>query len=117
MAYDKVPWDFMQQVLRMTGFSPTIGVCFSPTWCNWIKAFKHGGNVGINVNDQSKKGLRQGDPLSPLQFNIVVDMLAILIHRAKDAGQIRGVIPRLVDDVLSILQYADDTVTFLDHDL
>jgi hypothetical protein len=44
-------------------------------------------------------------------------MLALLIRRAKADGQIRGVIPHLVDDGLSILQYADDTVLFLDHDL
>jgi hypothetical protein len=44
-------------------------------------------------------------------------MLALLINRAKVAGQVRGVITHLVDDGLSILQYADDTIIFLDHDL
>src|SRR6185437_1188964 len=44
-------------------------------------------------------------------------MLALLIKRAKADGQIRGVIPHLVDDELSIFQYADDTIIFLDHDL
>ena len=52
----------------------------------------------------------------PVQY-IVADMLAILIKRAKDDGQIGGVIPHLVDDGLSILQYADDTILFLDHDI
>ena len=52
----------------------------------------------------------------PVQY-IVADMLAILIKRVKDDGQIRGVIPHLVDDGLSILQYADDTILFLDHDI
>jgi hypothetical protein len=79
--------------------------------------------VGIKVNDdigpyfQTKRGLRQCDPMSPILFNIVADMLALLINRAKVAGQVRGVIPHLVDDGLSILQYADDTIIFLDHDL
>ena len=44
-------------------------------------------------------------------------MLAILINRAKVQGQIKGVISHLIDDGLSILQYADDTILFMDHDL
>ena len=55
--------------------------------------------------------------MSPVLFNIVADILAILIKRAKDDGQIGGVIPHLVDDGLSILQYADNTILFLDHDI
>jgi len=88
-----------------------------------VKHFTQGGNVNIKVNDQlgpyfqTKKGLRQGDPMSPILFNIVVDMLAILIARAKEVGQIEGVIPHLVQDGLSILQYADDMVIFLGHDV
>ena len=85
--------------------------------------FIQGGNVNIKVNDQlgkyfqTRKGLRQGDPLSPILFNIVVDMLAILIARAKDDGQVEGVIPHLIENGLSILQYADDTILLLSHDL
>ena len=45
------------------------------------------------------------------------DMLALLIKRAKDAGSLHGVVPHLVDDGLFILQYADDTIIFLEHDL
>jgi hypothetical protein len=44
-------------------------------------------------------------------------MLAILIKRAKEDGQIAGVVPHLVDDGLSILQYADDTILFMEHDI
>jgi hypothetical protein len=50
-------------------------------------------------------------------FNIVADMLAIMIERAKSDGLIEGVIPHLVDGGLSILQYADDTILFMEHDL
>jgi hypothetical protein len=44
-------------------------------------------------------------------------MLAILINRAKRGGQILGVILNIIDDRLSILQYADDTTLFMDHNL
>jgi retron-type reverse transcriptase len=48
-----------------------------------------GGHVGVKINDQvgqkfqTKNRVRQGDPLSPILFNIFVDMLAILIKRAR----------------------------------
>jgi hypothetical protein len=72
----------------------------------------------VQVNDeqgcffQTKKGLRQGEPLSPVFFNIVADMLAVLIERSKRLGFIYGLVPQLVEDDLSILQYADDTILF-----
>ena len=84
MAYDKVKWSFLQQTLRMKGFSSR--------WCTWIENFVTGGSVGIKINDdighhfQTRKGLRQGDPISPILFNIVADTLSILIKRAKDDG-------------------------------
>src|SRR6185312_3697901 len=60
---------------------------------------------------------RQGDPLSPILFNLVADMLSIFINRAKVDNQLRGVVPHLVEGGLSILQYTDDTVLFMEHDL
>ena len=51
--------------------------------------------------------------MSLILFNIVADMLSILIKRAKDDGQIKGIISHLVDDGLSILQYANDTMARL----
>jgi hypothetical protein len=96
---------------------------FCQQWCAWVENFCTGGSVGIEINDaighyfKTHKGLRQGDPMSPILFNIVADMLSVLIKRAKDDDQIKGLIPHLVEDGLSILQYADDTILFMDHDL
>jgi hypothetical protein len=79
--------------------------------------------VGVKINDEvgpffsTHKGLRQGDPLSPILFNIVANMLAILLLRAKENNQFAGVVPHLVEGELSILQYADDTIVFMDHNL
>jgi hypothetical protein len=96
-AYDKVKWPFLFQLLKMKGFSLE--------WHNLMQNFVQGGSIAIKVNDeiehyfQTTRGLSQGDPLSPMLFNIVVDMLAILIERAKSDGQIAGIVPHLVDGV------------------
>jgi hypothetical protein len=87
-AYDKVNWDFLQQVLRMKGF-PSM-------WCQWMEKVVTKGSVGVQVNDvlghffQTKRGLRQGDPLSPILFNLVVDILKVLIKRSKSLGFLMG---------------------------
>jgi hypothetical protein len=44
-------------------------------------------------------------------------MLAIIIARAIEDDQIKGIVPHLIEDGLSILQYADDTIIFMDHDI
>ena len=60
------------------------------------------GSVRIKVNDdighyfQTHKGLRQGDSMSPLLFNIVADMFAVIIGRAKHHGHVEGLVPHLV---------------------
>ena len=82
---------------------------FTPRWCKWIESIVSGGNVGIKINDemgnffQTKKGLRQGDPLSSVLFNLVTDMLAVFISRAGIVEQLKGLVPHLVDGGLSIL--------------
>jgi hypothetical protein len=43
-AYDKVNWSFLQQTLRMKGFSKK--------WCLWINEFVSKGSVGIKVNNE-----------------------------------------------------------------
>ena len=55
--------------------------------------------------------------MSPIMFNIVADMLATIIARAKEDGQVEGLIPHLVEGGVSILQYVDDTILFMIHDL
>ena len=56
-----------------------------------------------------------GSP-SPMLFNIAVDVSQELIHRAKRAGLIRGVVPCLVEGGINMLQYVDDTVLLLRAD-
>jgi hypothetical protein len=65
-----------------------------------VPLVKVNGNIGQYF--QTDKGLRQGDPFSPLLFNLVADILSILINRAKEDGQVRGLVPHLVDGGISI---------------
>jgi hypothetical protein len=114
-AYDKVKWWFLQQTLRTKGFSDEYRAL--------IHSFISGGSVAIEVNDdigkyfQTKNGLRQGDPFSPMLFNMVADMLVVMIKRAISDGQIEVVIAHLVDGGLFILQYVVNTVLFMEHDI
>ena len=61
---DNVKWSFLQRTLRMKEFSQK--------WCSWVEKFAQERNVNIKVNDQlgsyfqTRKGLRQGDPVSPI---------------------------------------------------
>lgn len=81
-----------------------------------------GGRVGINLNGvrgeffRTYRGLRQSHPLSPILFNLVVDALATMLESARDAGEIKGLVPHLVNGGLTHLQYAYDTVLFLQVD-
>jgi hypothetical protein len=53
--------------------------------------------------------------LSPILFNLVADMLTLLISRAKEDGQITRLVPHLIDGGISMLQYADDTILFMEN--
>jgi hypothetical protein len=44
-------------------------------------------------------------------------MLNLLISRAKENGKINALVPHLIDGGISILQYADGTIIFMEHNL
>jgi hypothetical protein len=65
-AYDIVDWQFLDEMLTSRGFG-----C---KWIKWTLNLVNGGSIAIRLNDTNityfkpGKGLRQGDPLSPLLF-------------------------------------------------
>lgn len=59
------------------------------------------------------RGLRQGDPLSPFMFLIVIDVLSRLIHGAVEEGFIDAIKISSTGPTLSHLLFTDDTLIFL----
>jgi hypothetical protein len=51
--------------------------------------------------------------LSHILFNIIVDMLAIIIARGKEDGKISGLVHHLVDGGIFILQYMRMILSYL----
>lgn len=59
-------------------------------------------------------GLRQGDPLSPLLFNWLVETLYLLLQKDEEIGLIKGV-SMGNGRTLTHLQFADDIIIFIDN--
>ena len=58
-----------------------------------------------------RRGLRQGDPLSPMLFILVMDVLNRLIEKASTEGLLQPISTRNIHHRVSL--YADDVVLFL----
>lgn len=71
--------------------------------------------VGFYI--KSHKGVRQVDPLSPILFNFAADSLSRMIENAQENGLFTGLLDHIISNGVAILQYADDTIIFLKHDV
>ena len=76
-TFDKVDLDFLEDLLETSGFGPL--------WISMILKIVRDGWIGVKINQvegtffKTSKGLRQGDPLSPLLFNLVVDVVTRML--------------------------------------
>jgi hypothetical protein len=107
-AFDSIGWSFLLEVLENLGFSTK--------WRDWIAALLGSASSRILINGQPTKdirherGLRQGDPLSPLLFILAIDPLQRIIEVAAQRGILSPVLPRAANLRCSL--YADDAAIF-----
>ncbi len=102
-AFDSANWKFLMKTLKHYNFGTTL--------IKWIETlYRNSSSCIINngrLSDIFKlyRGVRQGDPLSPYLFILLVEILAQIIRQDNEISgyQIAG-------NNLKILQYADDTV-------
>ncbi|KAK2654117.1 hypothetical protein Ddye_013973 [Dipteronia dyeriana] len=114
-AYDSVDHNFLMDM--MTEMS------FGDRWKRWMRDCISMPVLSVLINRSHmsqftiRRGLCQGDPLSAFLFNMVVEGLSLLLKKAHDMDMIKGV--TFGDNIIHIshLQYADDTMLFLESNL
>ncbi|XP_020253777.1 uncharacterized protein LOC109830826 [Asparagus officinalis] len=110
-AFDSISWNFLINLLKARGFGDK--------WCSWIYYIVSTSNCSVLVNGSPsksftcKRGLKQGDPLSPLLFNLSVDVLSRMIMYNVDEGLLSSLQIREPLNHIRILQFADDTLLFV----
>ena len=107
-AYDSVEWNFLEYMMRRLGFVNK--------WINWISMCLKSATVSVLVNGsptkefKPKRGLQQGDPLTPFLFLIVAEGLASLVREATRIGVLEGIKVGEKEVEVTLLQFADDTL-------
>ena len=98
---------------------------FGVRWCRWIHTCISTVQFSVLFNGSpvnffgSSRGLRQGDPLSPMLFLVMMEVFSKMMKRAEGAGLLRGfrAAGRQGGGVeVSHLLFANDTILFCDAD-
>ncbi|XP_073029391.1 uncharacterized protein [Primulina eburnea] len=106
-AYDTVDWDFLHEVLNSLNFPPR--------FIQWIIECVATTSYSIAINGHyhgkfdGKRGLRQGDPLSPLLFSLCLEVLSRSLKRMSASPEF-VFHPKCGNLRITHLAYADDDV-------
>jgi retron-type reverse transcriptase len=113
-AFDKIEHNTILEILRARGFGER--------WIKWINMILGSGTLAILLNGTPgkkiycKRGVRQGDPLSPLLFVLAADLLQSILNKAMFQNLIERPIPCRACPDFPIIQYADDTLVITKAD-
>ncbi|XP_057779551.1 uncharacterized protein LOC130998134 [Salvia miltiorrhiza] len=109
-AFDTMRWDFILNVLRVNGFHGK--------FIEWISIIFSSAQISILYNGQlsgyfaCSRGVRQGDPLSPILFGIAEDVLSHLFLSCVTSRHITSMDFSRKASFPTHLFYADDILIF-----
>jgi hypothetical protein len=104
--FDKLSWNYLESTLLAFGFDPS--------WVSWIVNLTSSALFSILVNGVPSKpfspsrGIRQGDPLSPFLFILMVEGLSRAIKEAITDHSLSGLTPHGISPPISHSQFMDD---------
>ena len=107
-AFDKIQHPFLIKTLKKVGIERS--------YLEIIKAIHERPNVNIILNGEKltafplRSGTRQGCPLSPLLFNILLEVLASAIRQHKE---IKGI--QIGQEEVKLSVFADDTLLYMEN--
>jgi hypothetical protein len=108
-AFDSISWSFLFEVLRRMGFGER--------FLKWIALLLYTANTRVMVNGVSGerilhgRGLRQGDPTSPMLFVAAMEDLSRMVIKAVEVELFESLAS--ISPIQRISVYADDVVLFL----
>lgn len=107
-AFDTLSWPFLLEVLQARGLNMK--------WCEWIATLLSTASSKVLLNGcpgrpiAHLRGVRQGDPLSPLLFIVAMDVLDKIFRRAAEEGILQPCGSPAIKHQCSF--YADDVILF-----
>jgi hypothetical protein len=106
--FDKISWEYMWTMLLAFGFDQR--------WVTWILNLTSSDFFSILINGVPSRpfspsiGIRQGDPLSPFLFIIMVEGLSHSIHATVESNLLIGLPLHGISPPISHSQFVDDTL-------
>ncbi|KAK1291957.1 hypothetical protein QJS10_CPB17g01537 [Acorus calamus] len=109
-AYDNVDFPFLLHLMQLHGFNER--------WCRMNEQCIGTARASITVNGEPfgffplNKGLRQGNPMSPVLFSLVANAFCLMCKAAASEEWIKGLSICPGCTKIHIAQYTDDTMLF-----
>jgi hypothetical protein len=110
-AFDMIEHSAIKLMMQQMGFNEK--------WISWTSSILGSASTSVLLNGVPGKNLvckrdvRQGDPMSPSHFVMVVDLLQCIINKAHELGLLQLPIPSNDRVGFPVIQYADDTIILL----